>query len=141
MLKFKYMTNPSIKQKIQVITIAQGYLLLLQFAKFHGEGFQNITGSVEYDESFLEAARRELVEEIGISDNVLDLHMTFHFRDRWGDDVEERVFLFNPKKIPDIRLSSEHQSYKWIPIQEVTVKDFVFPTNFEAFLKALELAQ
>ena len=62
MLKFKNMTIPSIKQKIQVVTIAEGHLLLLQFAKYNGEGFQNITGSVEYDESFLESARRELVE-------------------------------------------------------------------------------
>lgn len=135
------MTIPSIKQKIQVVTIAEGHLLLLQFAKYHGEGFQNITGSVEYDESFLEAARRELVEEIGISDNVIDLHMAFRFQDRWGADVDERAFLFNPKKIPVIRLSSEHQSYKWIPVEKITEKDFVFPTNFEAFLKALEISR
>ncbi|MGZ3857546.1 MAG: NUDIX domain-containing protein, partial [Bacteriovorax sp.] len=51
------MTIPT-KQKVQVVTIAENQLLLLQFAKYHGEGFQNITGSVEYDESFLEAARR-----------------------------------------------------------------------------------
>jgi 8-oxo-dGTP pyrophosphatase MutT (NUDIX family) len=138
MLKLINMTIPSIKQKIQVVTIAEGHLLLLQFAKFHGEGFQNITGSVEYDESFLEAARRELVEEIGIAENVIDLQLTFHFLDRWGADVEERVFLFNPQSIPEIKLSSEHQSFKWVPVEKITVKDFVFPTNFEAFLKAWE---
>jgi hypothetical protein len=43
------MTTTPLKQKIQIVTIAQNQLLLLQFAKIHNEGFQNITGSVEYD--------------------------------------------------------------------------------------------
>lgn len=141
MLKFSNMTNPSLKQKVQVVTIAEGQLLLLQFAKFHNEGFQNITGSVEYDESYLEAARREMLEEIGVSDNVVDTGMTFHFHDRWGCDVEEKVFLYNPPAKPAIRLSEEHQSYKWIPVSLVRREDFVFPTNFDAFKKALELCK
>ncbi len=140
MLKFLNMTNPDIKQKVQVVTIAEGQLLLLEFAKERGmsEGFQNITGSVEYDESYAEGAQRELLEEIGIVGKLVDLHHAFYFNDRWGFSVEEKVFLFNPDKIPSIRLSSEHQSYKWIPINEVKISDFLFPTNFEAFQKALK---
>ncbi len=132
------MTIQLLKQKVQIVTIAENQLLLLQFAKIHNEGFQNITGSVEYDESFLEAARREMVEEIGVSDNVIDLEMSFHFHDRWGNDVEERAYLYHPPKKPEIRLSDEHQNYKWIPIDQVLMRDYVFPTNFEAFKKALE---
>lgn len=141
MLKFSNMTAQPLKQKIQVVTIAEDQLLLLQFAKFHDEGFQNITGSVEYDESFIEAARREMVEEIGVADNVTDIEMSFHFHDRWGFEVEEKVFLYNPAKKPDIRLSEEHQSYKWIPVDQVTIEDYVFPANFEAFKKALEFVK
>lgn len=135
------MTIIQLKQKVQVVTIAENQLLLLQFAKFHDEGFQNITGSVEYDETFLEAARREMVEEIGITDNVIDVDLSFHFHDRWGCDVEEKVFLYNPPSKPVISLSEEHQSYKWVPVAEVKVSDFVFPTNFEAFKKALEFVK
>jgi len=40
------------KQKVQVVTIADHELLLLQFRADRGEGFQNITGSVEDDETF-----------------------------------------------------------------------------------------
>lgn len=130
-----------LKQKIQVVTIAENQLLLLQFAKDHNQGFQNITGSVEYDESFLEAARRELVEEIGVAENVIDIHHSFFFQSRWGDDVEEKVFLFHPSKIPHIQLSSEHQSFKWIPLNEVTAEHFSFVTNYEAFLKAWEFVR
>jgi 8-oxo-dGTP pyrophosphatase MutT (NUDIX family) len=141
MLKFSNMTTPQFKQKVQVVTISENEVLLLQFAKFHDEGFQNITGSVEYDESFVEAARREMLEEIGVADNVTDIHMTFHFHNRWGDDVEEKVFLYNPQKKPSIVISEEHQSYKWIAVSQVQKEDFKFPTNYEAFLKAMEFVK
>ncbi len=132
------MTTKPLKQKIQIVTIAENQLLLLQFAKFHNGGFQNITGSVEKDETFQEAAVRELLEEIGVTNNVSDIHHTFQFKDRWGFEVDEKVFRCEFKKIPTITLSEEHQAYKWIPVEQVSVDDFVFPTNFEAFKKALE---
>lgn len=138
MLKFKIMkTNPQ-KKKIQIVTIAENKLLLLQFAKSHNEGFQNITGSVEGDENFLQAAERELQEEIGIKNSLIDINYGFNFHDRWKNDIEEKVFLCPFKKIPQITLSPEHQTYKWIPVNEVTPSHFVFPTNFVAFNKALE---
>lgn len=126
------------KQKIQIVTIAEGHLLLLQFAKFHGEGFQNITGSVEDDESFTEAARRELLEEISLSHQVIDLHHEFNFQDRWNSNVQEKVFLTIFDKIPKVIISEEHQSFKWIPVETVTADNFVFETNFTAFQKAME---
>jgi len=132
------MTTSPLKQKIQIVTLAENQLLLLQFAKFHGGGFQNITGSVENDETFQQAAERELHEEIGLAKSVTDIGLTFSFKDRWGFVVEEKVFLCELNKIPSITLSEEHQAYKWVPIEKVTIADFVFPTNFEAFKKALE---
>lgn len=132
------MTTESHKQKIQIVTIADNRLLLLQFAKYHNEGFQNITGSVEDQEGFDQAAARELQEEIGIIAPLKDTGLVFQFLDRWGFMVEEKVFLCHLEKIPSIKLSDEHQSYKWVPIEKVSVKNFVFPTNFEAFQKALE---
>ena len=129
------------KHKVQVVTIAENCVLLLQFAKDRGEGFQNITGSVEDDESFIEAARREMVEEIGVADNVIDINLSFTFFDRWGSDVLEKVFLYHPAKKPDITISSEHQSYKWKSLQETTKEDFAYPTNFEALKKAMEFCR
>lgn len=135
------MNTPQLKQKVQVVTISENEVLLLQFAKIHDGGFQNITGSVEYDECYIEAARREMLEEIGVADNVIDIHMTFHFHDRWENDVEEKVFLYNPKVKPAIVISEEHQSYKWVPVSSLKKEDFKFPTNYEAFLKAMEFVK
>ena len=132
------MTTKALKQKIQIVTIADNQLLLLQFAQIYNEGFQNITGSVEKDETFIEAAKRELMEEINIDADLRELPLEFDFFDRWGFQVKEKVYLCQLKKIPSIKLSHEHQSFKWIPVNEVTQKDFVFPSNFEAFEKALE---
>lgn len=132
------MTTAPLKQKIQIVTMAEKQLLLLQFAKYHNGGFQNITGSVEEGESFEQAAERELQEEIGLGAELLDIDQSFHFKDRWGFEVEEKVFLCQLEQIPRITLSAEHQSYKWLPLDKVTVDDFAFPTNFEAFKKALE---
>ena len=132
------MTKTLLKQKIQIVTIAESKLLLLQFAKYHNNGFQNITGSVEAGETFSQAAQRELIEEIGVSHELVDISHTFQFTDRWKFNVVEKVFLCQFDKMPEIKLSEEHKSSKWIPIEKVTPEDFVFPTNYEAFQKALE---
>ena len=135
------MTLPETKQKVQVVTIAEDQVLLLQFAKDRAEGFQNITGSVEEDESFLEAARREMLEEIGVADNLIDIDLAFSFHDRWGHDVIERVFLYHPSIKPIINLSAEHQSFKWKTTKDITKDDFTFISNYEAFKKALEFTR
>lgn len=134
------MTTSPLKQKIQIVTLAENQLLLLQFAKFHNQGFQNITGSVEKDETFEMAAWRELKEEIGTDSGatLLDINKAFHFLDRWGFEVEEKVFLCLFPKIPQIIISDEHQSFKWVPVENVSLKDFVFPTNFESFQASLK---
>ncbi len=135
------MTTSPLKQKVQIVAIAKDQLLLLQFTEDRGCGYQNITGSVEFGENFTEAAVRELAEETGIKSNVIDIHFTFNFHDRWGSDVEEKIFLYYQTKKPEISLSPEHQSFKWVPVADVTVKDFSFPTNYEAFLLALKYVQ
>ena len=131
-----------LKKKIQIVIIAENKLLLLQFAKLYNGGFQNITGSVEKDETFLEAAHRELEEEIGNSaTDLYDLNIDFYFHDQWENDIHEKVFLCQFEKTRTIKLSHEHQNFKWIPIEKVSIKDFVFPSNFKAFQKALEFIE
>ncbi len=138
MLKFYIMKKETLKQKIQIVTIAKNQLLLLQFAEIYEAGFQNITGSVENGETFEAAATRELAEEIGVTASLIDLNQEFHFHDRWGHDVEEKVFLCWLEAIPTITLSAEHQAFKWLPVENITKNNFIFPSNFEAFQRALE---
>lgn len=144
MLKFRDMNEVKAnkpREKVQVVVIAEGQLLLLEFntnERHNYRGFQNITGGVEAGENFLTAAKRELLEETGLNAEVTKLDLEFHFIDRWDHSITEKVFLCVFEKKPPVKISAEHKSYKWIPIGQVHTADYLFASNFEAFQKALE---
>lgn len=130
------MNAETLKKKVQVVIIAENELLLFEFNNQipnNYVGFQNITGSVEGEETFEEAAIRELGEEAGIDSKVIDIHKEFKFFDRWKKDCVEKVYLCHLPKKPEITLNEEHLFYKWVPMNKVVVSDYTFPTNFEAF--------
>ena len=87
-------------------------------------------------ENFEEAAVRELEEEAGIHSEVIDINQEFTFFDRWKNNCVEKVYLCYLDKKPSITLNEEHLYYKWVPLSEVQLNDYTFPTNFEAFLAA-----
>lgn len=133
------MNDQNLKKKVQVIIMAEESVLLFEFNnKIPGNyvGFQNITGGVEGDESFYEAAVRELSEEAGIRADVIELDLKFEFFDRWKKNCLEHVFLCYLPKKPEITLNEEHEFSKWVNIHSVKESDYTFPTNFEAFLAA-----
>ncbi|TDJ07420.1 MAG: NUDIX domain-containing protein [Deltaproteobacteria bacterium] len=130
-------------KKVQIVIIDCSHkgpkALLLQTNKKRGEFWQNVTGSVEGDETFFLGARRELEEETGIkSSNLFDLNFNFKFKDRHGKEVVEQVFVALLEHTPTkIKLDPhEHQDFKWKTLDAITADDFKFPTNFEAFVKA-----
>ncbi len=130
------MKEETLKKKVQVVIIAEMSLLLFEFNNQipnNYVGFQNITGSVEGDESFIEAAIRELDEEAGIKSTVIDINKEFTFFDRWKKNCLEKVYLCFLTKKPEITLNEEHLFYKWVPLSDVNAHDYTFPTNFEAF--------
>lgn len=153
MLKFKNMRDKKIKKKVQVVVFSidqelapnSAQVLLLEFNTKNNQGptgFQNITGSVEENESFSQAAKRELLEETGIDSDILDCHFDFSFTDRWNKETEciEKIYLcvVSPEN-KKIQISNEHQSYKWVDINNIREIDYTFPSNFIAFNKAVEL--
>ncbi len=135
--------NPVLeKKKVQVVVIAKDQLLRLKFnakKSGHMNGFQNITGSVEENETFLEGAHREVIEEIGLDAHLIELDFEFSFKDRWGHEVKEKSFLFFLDHTPQITLSDEHELFEWKPITEIKSEDFLFPSNFEAFTSAIKI--
>lgn len=133
------MNAQDLKKKVQVVIIAEGELLLFEFNNqlpHNYVGFQNITGAVEGDESFLAAAHRELQEEAGFSAELIDLNLTFEFFDRWKRQCVEQVYLCVLDKKPKIILNEEHLFCKWVPVPDVQSSDYTFPTNYQAFLTA-----
>lgn len=138
------MNDEILKKKVQVVIIAEESLLLFEFNNQipnNYVGFQNITGSVDGDESFEEAAIRELAEEAGVDSSVIDINKEFSFFDRWKKHCVEKVYLCHLNKKPEITLNDEHLFYKWVPVNDVVVNDFTFPTNFEAFESCIKYVQ
>ena len=131
-------------KKVQVVTLAKDsneiFVLLLQTKEDRNFSWQNVTGSVDPGEDFLAGAKRELIEETGLSTELLELPLSFEFHDRWGKDVQEKVYLATLSHIETkITLDpQEHGDFKWINIKEVNESNFGYPSNFEAFQKALE---
>ena len=109
---------------------------LLEYAVFRRadedvELWQGVAGGAETGEDALQAARRELVEETGLSPEQgwisLDAMATVPrdvFRDwkSWGRDVYvvvERAFGVDVGS-QHVRLSHEHSAYRWLSFSEAS---------------------
>ncbi len=132
--------------KIQIVVLAKEnknyYLLLLKTNERRGSFWQNITGSLEKDESFEEAAHREFLEETGISAAPIqeeDLSLDFTFEDQWKRDVYEKTYMYLLDHRYPIKIEPhEHSDYRWINVQEVKPDAYKFPSNYKTFCKALK---
>jgi dATP pyrophosphohydrolase len=133
------------RSKIQVILFYRDaskniFFLLLQTNEKRGSFWQNITGGVDKDETFEQAAFRELEEETSITKNsiinVTPLDLIFNFHDQWGYDVTERVFSFEINHKYSISLDpTEHQDFKW----SKDINCIKFKSNQEALREVLKL--
>jgi 8-oxo-dGTP pyrophosphatase MutT (NUDIX family) len=132
MLKFLNMNRENRNRKVQVIVMAESEILLLKLSEDRGGFWQNVTGGVENDESFLRAAERELFEETGIEKTPSETPFEFTFLSRWNQNVIEKIFVCELEKKCTPNLSEEHQAYKWIPLKNVKVEDYHYATNFLA---------
>ncbi len=127
-------------KKVQVVLIQQELkqLFLFQVSKERGSFWQNVTGSVEAGEEIKTAAKRELLEETQIvADTITQLPLSFNFTDRWDKDVTEYCYVATTTK-NRVSLSQEHQTSKLVSIQNVPADMFHYPSNYEAFIAALE---
>ena len=96
--------------------------------------WQSVTGSLEPDESFEAAARRELTEETGLTDSagLVDLNLPQRFRiaspwrKRFAPGVThnlERAFaLAVPTAFEPALDPSEHRRYLWLPTREAVAR-------------------
>lgn len=131
-----------IQKKVQVVIIGGerlNKLLLLQMKPDRNELWQNVTGSVDEGEDFLEAAKRELLEETQLAGELTELNIQFEFKDRWERSVLEKVFLAKIIGEPPVQISDEeHQDYQWIPLDQVSRDNFGYESNYTSFLESLK---
>jgi 8-oxo-dGTP pyrophosphatase MutT (NUDIX family) len=129
-------------RKVQVVVIDcenREEVLLLQTKEDRNFHWQNITGSVEEGESYLDAASRELEEESGLKGEIHELDLNFKFLDRWEKNVIEKVYVALVPRSENILLcEQEHQDFKWLKINNVSRDSFGFQSNWLSFLEMRE---
>jgi 8-oxo-dGTP pyrophosphatase MutT (NUDIX family) len=115
--------------------------LLLQTNEKRGSFWQNVTGKLDGNETYEEGGLREAIEETGMKIesiiDIVDLGLTYNFTDLRGNKVHEKSFLIILDKKWDIKIDPhEHQSHKWIGLDEVDGDSVKFSSNFETLQKA-----
>ena len=82
------------------------------------------------------------MEETGIQmQSLQEINLSFEFMDRWGRQVEEKVYLAVIDKAPaKIKLQpEEHDEYKWLPVDNVSEGQFGHKSNYRALVSALKV--
>jgi dihydroneopterin triphosphate diphosphatase len=115
-------------ESVLVVVATRGHEVLL-LERRHPSGFQqSVTGSLEWGESPLAAARRELLEETGIAGDTLEdlrIGARFPIRPEWRKrfapgvrENREHWFLLCLESPVPVRLSAEHAAAQWLPARE-----------------------
>ncbi len=113
---FIYCKNPSLK------------VLILKRTPERSGYWQPVCGGVEAGEDLVETALREVWEETGIKTikSISDLEYTFTYKETKNGvlmDMQDFCFAVEIENIPDVKISSEHEEYKWCSY--VGAKDYL----------------
>jgi len=112
-----------------VVYSRDGQVLMLR-RTVPADFWQSVTGSLEWDETPVQAARRELREETGLEagDELVDAGQQRRFpilpawRHRYAPDVDanlEHWFFFAVDRPVPVRMApDEHSEYRWLPWRE-----------------------
>lgn len=99
-------------------------------------------GKVEDGESMLEGLVRELQEEVGISIENLPIRLVGRHEaaNFYGREYVVELYEIRMTEQPKIVLDYEHDTYKWTPLADATVKAELFEGIFDTYRKTkLEL--
>lgn len=103
---FIFSTNPSFR------------VLILKRTPERSGYWQPVCGGIENGEEPKDAAVREIFEETGIANakDIIDLNYTFSYKETKNDtlmDMRDICFAFEVDSALDIKLSDEHEEYRW----------------------------
>lgn len=139
----------SFKKPVSVLVVVHTTSLdVLLLERLRHPGFwQSITGSLEGNEALIETARREVLEETGISAIATDLidwnktncyEIFAEWRYRYAPGVTENIehvfSLCLPEKKAVTVAPDEHSAFRWLPWREAAEACFSW-SNRDAILE------
>jgi len=99
--------------------------LILRRVPGRGGFWQNLSGGVEEGENLLDTLKRELKEELGIGEEGIRQIVPDIYFYEWDDTkegqlkkIKEWVFAVEVDPNIEIKLSEEHDAYKWCNAEE-----------------------
>ena len=95
-------------REVKVMVRRRDAFLVLLRCQADGGYWHVVAGGVEPDETYAQAARRELREEIDLDAEPIDLARTYVY-----DDVEVHAFLVDVPDGWEPTLNDEHDEYRW----------------------------
>lgn len=113
--------------------------LTLKTNAARGQFWQPVTGTVEDNEGYFEAACREAQEETGFTFATppVDTGYEFEFKSRFGP-AKERIFGLYVDDAPVPKLDPrEHDDYQWVTPNEAS-KLIRFPSNREGLVQSFK---
>lgn len=98
--------------------------LLLRRSRDRGGFWQPVSGGIEENESSVQAAKREIFEETGITDikHLIDLEVSYKYeaiKKNVPLKMKDMCFGLEVPDITSVNLSREHSAYKWCKKEEV----------------------
>ncbi len=115
-----------ISQKVEVIIFRtinnEREFLVLKQKPTRGDSWQPVTGGIEKEEEVMDAAKREVEEETGITEyiRIIDKVHFFKYKNEDGVVLEEYVFGGEVHPDTEIKISKEHVDFKWCSFDEAT---------------------
>ena len=94
--------------------------LILHRVPEKGGFWQNLSGGVEEGESLLNALKRELKEEVSIDKQIKRIieDVYFYEWEQAGQKIKEWVFAVEVYPNTEVKLSEEHDEYRWCDAEE-----------------------
>ena len=83
-------------------------------------------GGIEEGESFEDALHREIMEEVGLKVKICDTIRAWNFKQE--DGMTYGISFLTKYLSSEIKLSDEHEDYKWVKInlcQEMDIDDWI----------------
>lgn len=109
--------------------------LLLKYTNYWGF----VKGNVEKDETELQTAKREIKEETGITDCIFlkgfKEKISYFYKLKDKPIYKEVIFYLAQTKTKEVKLSFEHEDFKWLPYEEA-LKLIAFKNSKDSFKKA-----